>query len=88
MKNYLLTVLTTFCLTVPQACTTPQSPQKKEKEKKEVAIQLYSVRDLINNGGDLNKILKDLADMGYTSVEAANYNENSMARRPKSLNKW
>ena len=46
MKNYLLTVLTTFCLTVPQACTTPQSPQKensmgffgfgkkKEKEKK------------------------------------------------------
>ena len=75
MKNYLLTVLTTFCLTVPQACTTPQSPQKKEKEKKEVAIQLYSVRDLINNGGDLNKILKDLADMGYTSVEAANYND-------------
>ena len=41
MKNYLLTVLTTFCLTVPQACTTPQSPQKKEKEKKEVAIQLF-----------------------------------------------
>ena len=43
MKNYLLTVLTTFCLTVPQACTTPQSPQKKEKEKKEVAISVYSV---------------------------------------------
>ena len=75
MKNYILTLLAIFCLTVPQACTTPQSPQKKEKEKKEVAIQLYSVRDLINNGGDLNKILKDLADMGYTSVEAANYND-------------
>ena len=32
MKNYLLTVLTTFCLTVPQACTTPQSPQKINAE--------------------------------------------------------
>ena len=86
MKNYILTLLAIFCLTVPQACTTPQSPQKKEKEKKEVAIQLYSVRDLINNGGDLNKILKDLADMGYTSVEAANYNDGKFyGKTPQPL---
>ena len=86
MKNYIFTLLAIFCLTVPQACTTPQSPQKKEKEKKEVAIQLYSVRDLINNGGDLNKILKDLADMGYTSVEAANYNDGKFyGKTPKEF---
>ena len=45
-----------------------------EKEK-EVAIQLYSVRDLVKDGSNLDQILKDLADMGYTSVEAANYND-------------
>ena len=44
-------------------------------EKKEVAIQLYSVRDLVKDGSNLDQILKDLADMGYTSVEAANYND-------------
>ena len=45
----------------------------KAKAKKEVAIQLYSVRDIINNGTDLNVVLKNLAQMGYTSIEAANY---------------
>lgn len=76
MKNYILTLMAAFCLTVPQACTpAPQSTQEKVKEKKEVAIQLYSLRDLINKGEDLNQILKDLADMGYTGVETANYND-------------
>ena len=43
--------------------------------KKDVCIQLYSVRDVINAGNDLSQILNDLAKMGYTSVEAANYND-------------
>lgn len=43
------------------------------KKKKDIAIQLYSVRDIINNGTDLNVVLKNLAQMGYTSIEAANY---------------
>lgn len=42
------------------------------KGKKEVCIQLYSVRDLIGKQ-DFNGLLKKLAKMGYTSVEAANY---------------
>jgi sugar phosphate isomerase/epimerase len=30
---------------------------------------------LVKDGSNLDQILKDLADMGYTSVEAANYND-------------
>jgi len=45
--------------------------------KKEMAVQLYSVRDLIGNA-DLYaqnhvEVLKAIADMGYTAVEAASY---------------
>ena len=29
----------------------------------------------MKDGSNLDQILKDLADMGYTSVEAANYND-------------
>ena len=35
---------------------------------------MYSVRDLIGKQ-DFNELLKKLAKMGYTSVEAANYND-------------
>lgn len=63
-----------------------------EKEaKKEITIQLYSVRSLIN---DVNKdgkasdvylkTLKSLADMGYTSVEAAYYGEGKFYGRKPS----
>ena len=49
----------------------------KKAPKKEVGIQLYSVRDLIgvfgHNQQDYKPVLKQLADMGYTSVEAASY---------------
>ena len=45
--------------------------------KKEMAIQLYSARDLIGNAekyaASHEEVLKALARMGYTAVEAANY---------------
>lgn len=45
--------------------------------KKEMAVQLYSARDLIGNpelyAQNHEEVLKALADMGYTAVEAANY---------------
>lgn len=53
----------------------PQHGNGAGNDEKEVAIQLYSVRDLVKDGSNLDQILKDLADMGYTSVEAANYND-------------
>lgn len=42
--------------------------------KKEIGIQLYSIRDTIHRAGyQLDSIFKGLAEMGYTSFEAANY---------------
>ena len=65
MKTNYLLILFALLLAIPQAADA--------KKKKDIAIQLYSVRDIINNGTDLNVVLKNLAQMGYTSIEAANY---------------
>lgn len=62
-----LCILIAFLIAIPQTVDA--------KTKKDVSIQLYSVRDKLNNGADLNTVLKELAQMGYTSVEAANYND-------------
>ena len=35
----------------------------------------------MKDGSNLDRILKDLADMGYTSVEAANYNRRQVLRQ-------
>lgn len=67
MKFRYLLVLFALLLVMPQAINA--------KKKKDVSVQLYSVRDIINSGTDLNIVLKNLADMGYTGVEAANYND-------------
>ena len=64
--RYLL-VLIALLVAIPQTVDA--------KSKKEVCIQLYSVRDKLNNGADLDAVLKELAQMGYTSIEAANYND-------------
>ena len=42
--------------------------QQDEKTAKEVCIQLYSVRDLLKDNTQLEQVLQQLADMGYTSV--------------------
>ena len=58
-------------------CVNVQNVAAKKEKKKDVTIQLYSVRTLIDNkeGLSFETILKELADMGYTSVEAANYGD-------------
>ena len=70
-------------------------PTSLKAQKKDIAVQMYSVRDLI--GGDVSqpdkyktytKILKNLANMGYTAVEAANYNNGKFyGRTPKDFKK-
>lgn len=62
------------CATVPAT--------GKSKAKKEISVQLYSVRSIldgVNQDGNAEPkytdILDKLAKMGYTSVEAANYNQ-------------
>ena len=51
----------------------------EEVVKKEMAVQLYSVRDLIGNvdlyAKNHEEVLKAIADMGYTAVEAAHYSD-------------
>ena len=53
-----------------------------DAKKKEVCFQMYSVRDLIGDAGKYaqnhEKVLKQLADMGDTAVEAANYGDGKL----------
>lgn len=56
---------------------------QKKQEKKEIGLQLYSVRSLLGSyvdakagySKDFAPVLKKLADMGYTNLEAAGYND-------------
>ncbi|MDR0349039.1 MAG: sugar phosphate isomerase/epimerase [Tannerella sp.] len=64
-------------------------PDTLQAQKKDIAIQLYSVRDRIgsyvNQTGkyntDYSTILKELSKMGYTGVEAAGYNDGKFYDR-------
>ena len=51
----------------------------KKAPEKQIAIQLYSVRDLIGSFGqnqhDYTDVLQALGEMGYTAVEAASYGD-------------
>ena len=51
-------------------------------KKKEIAFEMYSVRDLIGDPGKYAKnhesTLKQLAAMGYTAVEAAHYGDGKL----------
>lgn len=66
---------------VQAACTTQATAGDAGKDKKEVCIQLYSVRDLLSSADSLEPVLKRLAAMGYTSVEAANYGDGKFYGR-------
>ena len=72
--------LTTVCALLTLAVLLGGCSAGAEKApKKEVGIQLYSVRSLIgafgNNQEDYKPVLKQLAVMRYTSVGAASYKE-------------
>ena len=56
------------------------NPGTKKVEKKEIGVQLYSIRSLIGNdkGAEFKDLLKELADMGYTAVEAAGYADGKL----------
>ena len=55
---------------------------RRQMVKKEMALQLYSIRDLIGNPEKYAQnhvsTLKELAKMGYTAVEAANYDDGKL----------
>lgn len=63
----------------------PQAVSAKKLVRKDIAIQLYSLRDKINKNlkenGDYTLVLKELSDMGYTAVEAASYADGKFYNR-------
>ena len=54
-------------------------PGTAETARKDIGVQLYSLRDLIGNAEKYaenhEEVFKALAEFGYTSVEAANYKD-------------
>lgn len=78
MKSRLLLIAGACLCAVGLSACCPQ-PKQSEPVKKEVGIQLYSVRELIGvfgkSEGDYKPVLQALAEMGYTSVEAASYKD-------------
>ena len=83
-------------LMIPFTAMAQSKTKAKAKAKKEVAIQLYSVRDILNKVDNKNgkcdptytALLKKLANMGYTGVEAANYNNGKFYdRTPQQFKK-
>lgn len=72
MKKNLLFVIIVFISTV---CMAEQKVTSKDlaPNQKDIALQLYSVRDDISK--DYEGTLKKVGKMGFTHVEAANYND-------------
>lgn len=99
MKKSLIYTLLAVALLLPAVAqaVSPQRNIRKQpvKMKKELCLQLYSVRDLLNGvnadgkaSANWTALLKRLHNMGYTSVEAANYDNGKGTfynRKPKDF---
>lgn len=72
MKKYIVYAVMALMLA---ACTTNAETEKQsdkcEGKKKDIALQLYSLRDDISK--DYDGIIKKVGEMGFTAIEAANY---------------
>lgn len=73
-----LSILAAGLVTFTSCCSAGQK-EDSVPAKKEIGVQMYSVRSLIGSYGknqsDYNPLLKSLAEMGYTSIEAASYSD-------------
>jgi len=72
MKSTILLCFVFMLLSCSQKTETNKA-QEQAPVKKEIALQLYSLRDDI--GKDYAGTIKKVGEMGYTAVEAANYND-------------
>ena len=70
MKVRFLLLALAVMAVIPSCCSREKAPAKKD-----MCIQMYSARSLITPE-NYPDILKEMAAMGYTAVEAANYNGN------------
>lgn len=67
MKRVLLFALAAMAMA---AC----APKEQAPQKKDMCVQMYSARSLLTND-NYPELLKTIADMGYTAVEAASYDD-------------
>ncbi len=70
MKTKLL--LSVIAATMLAACSTIQAEKKCSAPKKDIALQLYSLRADVKKDGAIPTV-KDVAKMGFTAIEAAGY---------------
>ena len=81
MKKSFYTMLASVSLALA-ACNSQPVAVDKAPIKKEIGVQLYSVRELIGNPDLFAKnqatVLPQLAEMGYTTIETANYKDGKL----------
>ena len=81
MKKLIYTMVAGATLALA-ACTSQPQATEMTPQKKEIGLQLYSIRQLIGNtekfAANQEQVLADLAKMGYTAVEAANYGNGKL----------
>lgn len=66
-------------ITLLASCTPKQETQETTPPKKDIALQMYSLRDDI--GKDYAGTIKKMGEMGYTAVEAAGYRDGKFYGR-------
>ncbi len=79
----------TYLCAVAMLLAIPFTAMAQKKATKDVSIQLYSVRNVLNKIDNKDgkcdpaytAMLKSLANMGYTGVEAANYQDGKFYNR-------
>lgn len=83
MKKNIITLVFTALLV---GCSTPKENKTQSgdagstiPEKKEIALQLYSLRDEISK--DYNEVITKVGEMGYTAVESADYSDGKFYNR-------
>ncbi|MBR1718985.1 MAG: sugar phosphate isomerase/epimerase [Phocaeicola sp.] len=72
MKLKYLLMMAIAAMMVMPSC---KKVEKAEPVKKNINVQLYSLRSLINEESPIDSLLPKLAAMGFTGVEAASYND-------------
>ncbi|MDH5825468.1 sugar phosphate isomerase/epimerase family protein [Sphingobacterium faecium] len=70
-----LKFLVTVLLVTGTSLLSFESFAQQTLKKKDIGLQLYSVRSLIKNDVDYFPVLQKLSAMGYTSVEAAGFSD-------------
>ena len=82
MKLKTLLFMTTLTVLGCTGKTTTEDALAEEKASKDICVQLYSVRDkILPDYSNLDTLLVQLSEMGYTAVEAANYNDGKFYGR-------